>query len=78
MVDVRPPCAPRFQRVLLRYFVAELDRGAAVEARVRLLVVLGWAVGVGGRAFGVAGCRVELGGGGWGAEGGGEGADAAE
>lgn len=62
-------------RVLGGYEVPELDRSAAVEAAVGLLVVRGGAVGVGGWAFGVAG---ELGGSVRSVEGGGEGAEAAE
>lgn len=65
-------------RVLLGHEVAELDLGAAVESGVGLLVVLGGAVGVGGWAFGVAGHLVGLCGGFGSAEGGGEGAEAAE
>lgn len=77
-MDVGPPRAARLEGVFFRDFVAELDRGAAVEARVGLLVVLGGPVGVGGWVFGVAG-ELGLGGGGLcGGEGGGEGAEAAE
>ena len=43
--------------MLLRDFVAGLDPRAAVETRVGLLVVLGGAVGVGGRALCVAGVQ---------------------
>lgn len=76
-MDVGPPRAPRLERVLLGDFVAELDRRAAVEPGVGLLVVQRGAVRVGGWAFGVAGGR-GLGGGEWRAEGCGEGAQAAE
>lgn len=48
--------------VLGRDQVAELDGCAAVEARVGLLVVEGWAVGVRGWAF-VVGRRGAVGGG---------------
>ena len=78
MVDVGLPRPPRFDGVLFGHFVVVLDRGAAVEARVRLLVVEGGAVGVGGRALGVAGCELGLSGGFEGTKGGGEGTEAAE
>lgn len=67
-MDVGPPRTARLEGVLLGDLVAELDRGAAVEARVGLLVVQGGAVGVGGWASGVAG-GVGLGGGLGGVEG---------
>lgn len=53
-MNVGPPHTARLESVLFRNFVAELNVGAAVEARVGLLVVQGGAVGVGGWAFGVA------------------------
>ena len=70
-MDVGPPHPARLEGVLFRDLVAELERRAAVEARVGLLVVQGGAVGVGGGALGVAGGG-GLSGGVCGAEGGGE------
>lgn len=76
-MDVGPPDAARLEGVFFGDFVAEVDGGAAVEARVGLLVDEGGAVGVGGWGFGVeGGAGVGAWFGGW--EGGGEGAEAAE
>ncbi len=69
-MDIGPPGAAGLEGVFLRDFVAEVDGGAAVEARVGLLVVEGGAVGVGGWAAGV-GRGAE--GGGFGDQGGEEG-----
>ena len=54
-MDVGPPRPAGLEGVLFRDLVAELQRRAAVEARVGLLVVQGGAVGVGGWGLGVAG-----------------------
>lgn len=47
-MDVRSPSPPRFDFILFRDFVAELNACTTVEAEVGLFVPGRWTVGVGG------------------------------
>lgn len=47
-MDVRSPSPPRFDFVLLRDLVAELDACTAIEAKVGLFIPGRWTVRIGG------------------------------